>query len=223
MNKIKVYIDCGHGGSDSGAVNGQNYESHIVLSVGLHLKKLLLETGKFEVKLSRETDVYKTLQQRTNEANSWGADIFISLHNNSAENKSANGLETFCYKFKYRKLADHINNGILQFFQMNNRGVKEGNFHVIRESKMNACLTELAFISNESDLQILLNHQIEFAKGVFKGILDYYHIDYTVPTPEPEHNPLYIVGAGAFGDINNAKKLMNELKAKGIDAYIHIC
>lgn len=223
MNKIKVYIDCGHGGNDSGAVNGKHYESHIVLSVGLHLKKLLIETGKFDVKLSRESDVYKTLEQRTKDANTWGADILISLHNNSAENKKANGLETFCYKFKYRKLADHINNGILQFFQMNNRGVKEGNFHMVRESKMSACLTELAFISNDSDLQILLNHQLEFAKGVFKGILDYYHMDYTVPTPEPEHQPLYIVGVGAFGDINNAKKLMDELKEKGLQPYIHMC
>lgn len=223
MNKIKVYIDLGHGGNDSGAVNGKHYESHIVLSVGLYLKKLLLETGKFDVKLSRESDTYKTLEQRTKEANSWGADILVSIHNNSAENKKACGLETFCYKFKYRKLADHINNGILQFVQLNNRGVKEGNFHMVRESKMSACLTELAFISNEQDLQLLLNRQVDFAKGVFKGILDYYHIDYTVPTPEPEHKPLYIVGVGAFGDINNAKKLMNELKEKGIETYVHMC
>lgn len=222
MNKIKIYIDCGHGGNDSGAVNGRNYESNIVLSVGLYLKKLLLETGKFEVKLSRENDTYRTLEQRSKEANSWGADIFVSIHTNSAENKNANGLETYCYKFKYRKLADHVNNGILQVIPLNNRGVKEGNFHVIRETKMNACLTELAFISNESDLQILLNRQQDFALGIFKGILDYYHIDYTIPS-EPEHKPLYIVGVGAFGDINNAKKLMNELKEKGIDTYIHMC
>ncbi len=171
---IKVYIDCGHGGKDSGAINGVYYEKNYVLSVGLHLKKLLLETKKFEVRLSRETDTYKTLEQRTNDANSWGADIFISLHCNSSDNKSALGIETYCYKFKYRKLADTIHNSLVQDkLFTKNRGVKEGNFYVIRESKMSACLIELAFISNSQDLQLLQTKQYEFAKSIYKGILNH--------------------------------------------------
>lgn len=218
---MKVYIDLGHGGKDSGATNGSYQEKQFVLAVGLHVRKLLLETDKFEVRMSRENDTYKTLEQRSSDANSWGADIFVSIHCNSAENKSALGIETYCYKFKYRKLADHINNGILQYINIRNRGVKEGNFHVIRETKMNACLTELAFISNSSDLQLLINRQDDFAKGIFKGIMDYYNFE-VVEKPQHDNN-LYIVGVGAFEDINNAKNLMKELKNKGIDAYIHMC
>lgn len=215
---IKVYIDCGHGGKDSGAVNGSYYEKNYVLSVGLHLKKLLLETKKFNVKLSRETDVYKTLEQRTNDANSWGADIFISLHCNSSTNKSALGIETYCYKFKYRKLADSIHNALIQDkLYTKNRGVKEGNFHVIRESKMSACLIELAFISNSQDLQLLQTKQYEFAKAIYKGILNYYNIKIEIS------DKLYIVATGAYKDIQNAKNDVEELKKKGFNsAYIHI-
>ena len=218
MNKIKIYIDCGHGGNDSGAVNGRNYESNIVLSVGLYLKKLLLETGKFEVKLSRENDTYKTLEQRSNDANKWGADIFISLHCNSADNKSALGIETYCYKFKYRKLADSIHHSLIQDkLFIKDRGVKEGNFHVIRETKMSACLIELAFISNEQDLKLLQTKQYEFAKSIYKGILNYYNIKLE------SSDKLYIVSTGAYKDVENAKNDVEELKKKGFNsAYIHI-
>ena len=200
---IKVYIDCGHGGKDSGAVNGVYYEKNYVLSVGLHLKKLLLETCKFSVRLSRETD---------------SADIFISLHCNSSDNKSALGIETYCYKFKYRKLADSIHNTLIQDkIFTKNRGVKEGNFHVIRESKMSACLIELAFISNSQDLQLLQTKQYEFAKSIYKGILNYYNIKIEVS------DKLYIVATGAYKDIQNAKNDVEELKKKGFNsAYIHI-
>lgn len=215
---IKVYIDCGHGGKDSGATNGVYYEKNYVLSVGLHLKKLLLDTQKFEVKLSRETDIYKTLEQRSNEANSWGVDIFISIHCNSADNKNALGIETYCYKFKYRKLADSIHNALIQDkLFTSNRGVKEGNFHVIRESKMSACLIELAFISNQKDLELLQTKQYEFAKAIFKGVLNYFNI--TVES----NDKLYIVSTGAYKNIDNAKNDVEELKKKGFNsAYIHI-
>lgn len=219
MSKIKVYIDCGHGGKDSGAINGKHQEKTFVLNVGLQLKKLLLDSGKFDVRMSREGDVFCTLDYRTSDANKWGADIFISIHANSSDNKDANGLETYCYKFKYKKLAEFVNNGILQNINIKNRGVKEGNYHVVRESKMSACLVELAFISNLNDLNLLINRQNDFAKGIYKGILDYYNI----PFNDVENSDLHIVSVGAFKDINNAKNKMEELKKLGIDTYIHDC
>ncbi len=220
MSKIKVYIDCGHGGRDSGAVNGSYYEKTFALNVGLKLKKRLLDSNKFEVRMSREGDTYCTLDYRTSDANKWGADIFISIHTNSSDKKSATGIETFCYKYKYRQLADAINNGVLQYIDLTNRGVKEGNWHVVRESKMSACLVELGFITNSNDLNLLINKQQEFANGIFKGILDYYNIPYEV---NQNHDKLYIVSVGAFKDINNAKNKMEELKKLGIEAYIHTC
>lgn len=175
--KKKIFIDLGHGGHDSGAINGSNQEKTIVLSTGLKLKKKLESTGKFEVRLSRESDKYLTLEERTRIANNWGADIFISIHCNSSDNKTANGLETFCYKFKYSELADNIQKGILSYISLRDRGVKQANYAVIRESKMPACLVELGFISNDSDLKILLNCQDTYVKGITKGILSYFNIN----------------------------------------------
>lgn len=219
--KIKVYIDLGHGGHDSGAINKAHRESDRVLIVGLKVRAKLEKTGKFEVRMSRDNDTYRSLQQRTDDANNWGADIFISIHCNSSTNKNANGVETYCLNFKYRKLADHINNGILQCMELRNRGVKEGNYHVVRETNMSACLTELAFMSNDGDLLKLL-HEIEgFANGIFKGVMDYYHFE--VEENNNDCDQLYIVGVGAFNDINNARELMNKYKNEGKDAYIHIC
>lgn len=221
MNKIKVYIDAGHGGNDSGATKKGYKESNIVLNVALKLKSKLLATGKFDVMMSRETDKYVLLSERTNDANIWGADILISIHANSSNNKLAHGLETFCYKYNYGKLANDVNNGILSSISINNRGVKEGNLHMVRESKMNACLVELGFISNDDDLNLLLNNQDDYAYGIFKGIMDYYNL--SIENNNPSSDKLYIVAHGAFKDIDNAKKLMNELKSKGIDTYIHSC
>lgn len=224
MSKIKVFIDCGHGGNDPGACNGYNKEKNITLPVGLLVKENLEKIGKFDVKMSRDYDTYITLEQRSKLANNWGADIFISIHCNSSDNKTANGVETFCYKFKYRKLADAINNGILDYININNRGVKEGNFHVIRETKMAACLTELAFISNTNDLNGLLSYQREFALGITKGILSYYNINTDIIESQPNNEKLYIVSIGAYKDINNAKKDVEELNKKGFNsAYIHTC
>ena len=84
----KIFIDPGHGGSESGAVNKTALEKDINLSVALRLKQLLLEVG-FEVKLSRETDVYIDLQTRCDMANSWGADYFISIHHNACNGKTS--------------------------------------------------------------------------------------------------------------------------------------
>lgn len=170
---FKVYIDPGHGGYDSGAVGVRNVlEKDIVLEVAKKLEAKLRACG-MEVKMSRSTDVFRSLSERTNEANKWGADVFVSIHCNSF-NKSSKGLETYCYKFKYRKLADKVHSRIVEAgLYTKDRGVKEGNLHVIRESNMSACLVELAFIDQVDDVQLLLNKQEEFATAIAKGVCDY--------------------------------------------------
>ena len=100
---FKVYIDPGHGGNDSGAVGVRNVlEKDIALEVSKKITDILRNRG-LEVKMSRTNDTFKSLSYRTTDANNWGADAFVSIHCNSAKRKDAKGLETFCYKFKYRK------------------------------------------------------------------------------------------------------------------------
>lgn len=92
-NKPILWVDAGHGGTDSGAVgpNGLK-EKDVVLSVAMLLGAEL--AGDFNVQYSRKTDVFVSLSERARLANAAGADAFISIHCNSAENP-AQGFEVF--------------------------------------------------------------------------------------------------------------------------------
>jgi len=176
----KVYIDLGHGGRDPGAVGKHSKESENVLKVGLELAKLLRSSGH-SVKLSRTTDVYLTLTQRTNDANAWGADIFVSLHNNAASSASATGFETFIYNGSVSsntpKLQNAIHDAIISEIGVRDRGKKRANFAVVRQSRMPAVLIEYAFITNINDEEILMNEVNKLARITAKGINDYFGIN----------------------------------------------
>ncbi len=174
----KVYLDPGHGGTDSGATGNEIKEKDIVLSVAKKLE-VKLKKCNLDIRMSRTTDDYKTLEYRSTDANNWGADCFVSIHANSADATSAQGVETYCYKFAYRPLADKVHEEIIASkTYTKNRGVKEGNFHVVRETNMDACLVELAFISNAEDANLLKNKQDEFATAIAKGICKYLGVTY---------------------------------------------
>lgn len=226
MEMFKVYIDLGHGGNDSGAVNKARnaLEKNIVLEVGKLVDSKLRECG-LEVKLSRNNDITKSLSQRTNEANAWGADCLVSIHVNDADNRSAKGLETYCYKFKYRKLADCIHEECVKAgLYTQNRGVKEDNLHMVRESKMSAALIELFFINNEEDINKMLNKKEEFSTAIAKGICKFLGTSYIEEKQTPPANDsgdMLAVCIGAFKVREYAEEALKEAKEKGFkDAYL---
>lgn len=181
----KVYLDPGHGGTDSGATGNEIKEKDIVLAVAKKLE-VKLKKCNLDIRMSRTTDDYKTLEYRSTDANNWGADCFVSIHANSADATSAQGLETYCYKFAYRPLADKVHEEIIASkTYTKDRGVKEGNFHVVRETNMDACLVELAFISNAEDANLLKNKQDEFATAIAKGICKYLGVTYVDDNQTP--------------------------------------
>ena len=92
---LKIVIDPGHGGRDGGAAFGTLRESEIVLNVSKELQRLLKDSSNFEVQLTRDADTFKSLVQRANEANSFEADLFISLHANASRNGKAKGAEFY--------------------------------------------------------------------------------------------------------------------------------
>ena len=95
----KVVIDAGHGGSDPGAIGVDNYnEKDATLSISKKVVELLKKQG-LEVKLTRDSDKYISLQERCNIANNYGADCFVAIHCN-AFNGKAKGLESFCLNSK---------------------------------------------------------------------------------------------------------------------------
>lgn len=165
--------DAGHGGKDSGAVgiNGVE-EKDIVLEVSNLVDKYLKQQNIKNIN-TRTTDVFLSLNERSNKANNSSVNSFVSIHCNDSDDPNAHGLEIFCYKFKYRKLADCILQELKRenlYTQLREGGVKEGNLHVVRETHMPACLVELGFISNKKDYNLIMNNKDRFAKAIAKGI-----------------------------------------------------
>lgn len=97
ISKIRrVVVDPGHGGHDPGAVGVTGLqEKDVVLSIGLKLRDLLKEELGLDVVMTRSTDVFIPLEERTAIANKVNADLFISVHANAAPNRSASGIETY--------------------------------------------------------------------------------------------------------------------------------
>ena len=95
----RIVIDPGHGGHDPGATGKGVTEAELVLDVALRLEKLLEAQPGVEVVLTRRTDEYVPLQERTAIANREGADLFLSIHANASNNAQARGVETYFLNF----------------------------------------------------------------------------------------------------------------------------
>lgn len=92
---LHVIIDPGHGGSDSGAVQGKAREAEIALKVGRELKNFLEKDSDFSVSMTRDTDHNLSLQERVQIAQKNKADLFLSIHANSSPDKRAHGIELY--------------------------------------------------------------------------------------------------------------------------------
>ena len=94
--KKVIVLDAGHGGADPGAIGiGGTYEKHITLAMAKELKEELDKTGRYKVYLTRNRDVFIPLRKRVQIARNYDADLFISIHADSAANKRATGLSVY--------------------------------------------------------------------------------------------------------------------------------
>lgn len=189
--KMRIVIDPGHAGRniDPGAVNGTTglQEADVALVISRLVEKYLFAVG-YEVKLTRteweqaETD---DLSYRTALANNWGADIFISLHCNSAANPSAKGYEIWTSPGDTLgdRLATCIFNQIAAEFPdragrtdySDGDPDKESRFYVLIHTDAPACLVEMAFISNDEEAALLADAawQDRYARAIARGVTDY--------------------------------------------------
>ena len=179
QNKFSVVIDPGHGGTDPGAIGiGGIRETDVVLEVSKIVKKLLSEKG-VNVKLTRKNEIDLDLPPRVSYANNSDADIFVSIHANASRGKrrDINGLETFYYRgWRGRLLAKKIQKQILRVSPGSpDRGVKQGRFYVIKNTKMPAVLVEIGFLTGRLDARRLekTTHRKRLAYAISKGILEY--------------------------------------------------
>lgn len=175
-----VWIDAGHGGKDPGAVGNGLQEKDIALAVSLGVKERLeVEYEGVWVLLSRRTDVFLELKERTDSANKAGADLLVSIHCNAGG--GAGGFETFRYTSASTKSTAFQNilhaeiMAALKPFGVIDRGKKSKNLHMVRESKMPAVLTENLFIDVVSDADRLKRPDVIKAiiQGHVSGIAKY--------------------------------------------------
>jgi N-acetylmuramoyl-L-alanine amidase len=173
-----IMLDAGHGGRDEGTKIHTFKEKRITLSTTLYTKKYLEEMG-YRVILTRSRDVEMSLHRRVSLANSARSALFISIHFNASRNTSAQGVEVFYYDSKdglrskqSRKLAHCILRDILDHTAASSRGVKMGNFHVIRETTMPAVLVEGGFVTNYEECCNLRKRDYldKIAKGIAQGV-----------------------------------------------------
>lgn len=187
----KIVIDAGHGGKDPGAVGQKGTkEKDITLKIAVTVASLL-QQADIATKLTRTSDVFVELGDRAKIANSFGANLFVSIHCNSATDRSANGIETYCYEFggEGEKLARIVQQELVAATGLKSRAdVKAANFAVLRETAMPAILVELCFISNPAEEALLNNpsFQTKCAKAIVDGILKYLGISTVKPTAKKE-------------------------------------
>ena len=179
QNKFFVVIDPGHGGPDPGAIGiGGIRETDVVLEVSKLVKQLLSEKG-VKVRLTRKNEVELDLPPRVSFANNMDADVFVSIHANASRGKrrDINGLETFYFRgWRGRLLAKRIQKQILRVSPGSpDRGVKQGRFYVIKNTKMPAVLVEIGFLTGRLDARRLEKaaHRKRIAYAISKGILEY--------------------------------------------------
>jgi len=167
---MKIFINPGHGGSDCGAVGFGLNERDIVLDIGRRVSSYLQAVG-YDVKCFQ----YDGLQPICDDANSFNADLFISIHCNAFDG-NAHGTETFWSGFSEtsHRLAVSIQNQLLNSLPVTNRGVKTDNLYVLKHTNMPAVLVETAFIDNVGDNQLLRERADDFAKAIARGVSDFY-------------------------------------------------
>ncbi len=186
---IKIFIDQGHNPREfnTGAEGNGLYEQDITYNIGVLLYDLFLNNPDFTPRLSRPTpdtllgsSNSSSLTARVNLANSWGADVFISLHTNAAVNPNATGCETLIYSRTSTVafgLATDIVEELSRITGLRNRGVIERpGLYVLKKTAMPAVLVEMGFITNAEDAELMQYSPGLFATGIYRGVLKYYNL-----------------------------------------------
>jgi N-acetylmuramoyl-L-alanine amidase len=158
---VKIFIDPGHGGADPGAGGNGLDEKNVTLSIATRIRDILLkEYQNVTVKMSRTGDQTVSLQQRTDMANAWGADFYLSIHINAG---GGTGYEDYIYdglsdRSRTADIQHILHPEVTKLINLIDRGAKKANYHVLRESTMDAMLSENGFIDTASDAAKMKDH-----------------------------------------------------------------
>ncbi|SFB39827.1 N-acetylmuramoyl-L-alanine amidase, partial [Lentibacillus halodurans] len=162
-NVVKIFLDPGHGAHDSGAQGYGLNEKDVVRDIALDaVSSLESKYSGAIVNTSRTKDTFVELEDRAQMANAWDADYFVSIHNNAFDG-SGHGFESYIHdgnvtvntKEKQRQIHQYIASELSIRNGIRDRGMKEANFNVLRNTTMPAILLELLFIDNFAENTLL--------------------------------------------------------------------
>ncbi|WP_172195397.1 N-acetylmuramoyl-L-alanine amidase family protein [Saccharibacillus qingshengii] len=176
--KILV-IDPGHGAQDPGGIGNGLKEKDMVLSVSLKVAALLRQEPDIDLIMTRSDDTYPTREGRAKLANDAGADVFLSIHTNAAA-ASAVGTETFyADAARSKSLSDTIQKHVQAATGFRDRGSKQANFIVIRQTTMPAALLEIGFLTNAQEAAAIAqdDFQQKVAQAIVDGLKEYLGLD----------------------------------------------
>lgn len=175
-DKILV-LDAGHGLQDNGATGNGLIEKELTLDMVQRALRLFENDGSIKVYCTRLGDTYPTLWERQEMASRY-ADVFVSVHINSAESSAPNGTETYCLYpndqgngLTSYMLAEEILNNLIDELDTNNRGVKSEAFVVLKGTKPSTLL-EIGFISNAEDAAMMAEDACrqKVAQAIYDGV-----------------------------------------------------
>lgn len=185
QNKALVMIDAGHGGHDTGtfgSISKDYPEKNLTLTTATMLKGYLDAMG-YQTVMIRQTDIFIDRYERARIANRKEPKIYVSIHYNFAAEKKAHGIEVFYYQSETDKerseasklLGKAILQRVLVQTGAKSRGVKHGNYAVIRETEMPAVIIEGGFLTNDEEMEKLKDpaYLKVLALGIAQGINDY--------------------------------------------------
>lgn len=227
---MRGFADYGHGGADSGAVGYGRLEKKDIMTYGMKVTKRLREHG-IEITEDRTTDTTMSLTERTNIEKASKYDFTISFHRNAFSDPGANGVETWVYNGHSGReagiLANAINSRLVNL-GFTNRGVKEGNLHMLRETNSPACLIEMGFITNANDNVLFDSKLNDIVEAIVQGVCEYMYITYKPPyvapsqptTPPTESSTFFRVVVGSYNSRENAVAQQEKLKQAGFDSFL---
>ena len=198
----RVMLDPGHGGEDGGTISGSTKEKNLTLDLARRVRTRLEEYG-FEVGMTRDTDTFIELEDRAALAESWGADLMISIHFNSSPDAASQGLETYIlsraglpstndgsaplsarrraatrgnhHNAPSAVLGYYLQRNMLRFSGSEDRGLRYARFVVLREAPCPAALVECGFLSHPAERGKITTdaHMEQLAQGIATGAGQY--------------------------------------------------
>jgi len=180
-----IVIDAGHGGHDSGAVNGGRLEKNDTLRQALAVGRLLQNAGQTVI-YTRTTDTFLSLAERARISNNSCADFFLSLHRNGSTNRNARGVDNFVRQGAPPQLiacAVNMLSNVVRQGVSADRGTHQANFQVLRDTMAPAVLMETLFITNNED-NILFDRNFDaYNQAIADGVLQC--LGHNAPTAPP--------------------------------------